>query len=226
MMYRARIALARDENFRKEFYKQAKWLLKNNSLSLSEEMQKKKEYFHCDFKLIERIKKGSFRDFEKIIGISSPAYSLYRIFKYLIKGAFVSGKHKIKYQQKINGLFSKLDFPVEYKLFGIEIFKFSHNGRKNKINILGLPVFKRNIEDIYERFYILGIPVVSKNKIKTKLLGITIRNNIDAYLIRTFDYLGWKINDVYQQSFDDIGWYLHDVLPKKIDAIKQELKGK
>ena len=47
---------------------------------------------------------------------------------------------------------------------------------------------------------------------------------MDAYLIRSFDYLGWKINDVYQGSFDDIGYHLHEVIPEKLNKINDKLK--
>ena len=224
MMYRARIALASDKTFRKEFYRETKHFLRNNSVNLTEEMQKKKEWFYCDFALMDKIKKcKSFKQFERIINIQTSSQLLFSIIKYKIKSMFVSKKRKAKCYFKINDAISKLKFPIEYRLFGIKLFKLSHKGNKYTLNIIGLPLFKRDVLDIYEKFYIIGIPCVSRNKIKTKVFGITIKNNIDAYLIRTFDYLGWKINDVHQESFDYIGYQLNDVLPKRLDNIENKL---
>lgn len=224
MMYRARIALVQDKNFRREFYKQTKCFLKNDSVNLTEDMLKKREWFYCDFALMDKIKKcKSFKQFERIINIQSSFQLLLNILRYRIKSMFVSKKCKAKCYSKMNDAISKLKFPIEYKLLGFKIFKFTHKGNKYTLNILGLPLFKRDIFDIYEKFYIIGIPMVSRNKIKTKLFGITIKNDIDAYLIRTFDCLGWKINDVYQGNFDYIGYQLNDVLPKRLDNIDNKL---
>lgn len=224
MMYRARIALEKNRNFRKEFYKLTKHFLQHNSIELCEDMQRKKEWFYCDFELMDKIKKcKSFKQFEKIINIRSSSQLLFDIVKYKIKLPFVSERKKAKYTTKIQNALSKLNFPVEYKLLGVKWLKFSHKNEKYTIKFLGVPLFKRNISDIYEKFYFLGLPIISRNKIKTKFLGITIKNNIDAYLIRTFDYLGWKINDVYQSNFNYIGYHLNDVLPERFDAIDKKL---
>lgn len=222
MLYRARLLIESDKKFRIEFYKNAKKFLEKNSLS--ETLEKKKYWYWTDFALMDKIKKcKSFKQFEKIINIQSSPQLLFNIIRYGIKSIFVSRKRKAKCYFKMNDAISKLKFPIEYRLFGIKLFKLSHKGNKYTLNIIGLPLFKRDVLDIYEKFYIIGIPCVSRNKIKTKVFGITIKNNIDAYLIRTFDYLGWKINDVYQESFDYIGYQLNDVLPKRLDNIENKL---
>ena len=222
MLYRAQALIERDKKFRLDFYKNAKRFLDNKQLS--SKLIKKKEWYWTDFALMDKIKKcKSFKKFEKIINIQTTSQLLFNIIKYKIKSMFVTKKRKAKCYSKMNDAISKLKFPIEYKLFGIKLFKLSHKGNKYTLNIIGLPLFKRDISDIYEKFYIIGIPCVSRNKIKTKVFGITIKNNIDAYLIRTFDYLGWKINDVYQGNFDYIGYQLNDVLPKRLDNIENKL---
>lgn len=222
MLYRAHTLIEKDKKFRLEFYKNTKIFLDNKQLS--SKLIKKKEWYWTDFALMDKIKKcKSFKQFEKIINIQTSSQLLFNIIKYKIKSMFVSKKRKEKCYFKMNDAISKLKFPIEYKLFGIKLFKLSHKGNKYTLNILGLPLFKRDVLDIYEKFYIIGVPCVSRNKIKTKVFGITIKNNIDAYLIRTFDFLGWKINDVYQGSFDYIGYQLNDVLPKRLDNIDNKL---
>jgi len=225
MLYRARIELSRNKKFRKEFYQHSKYFLNTNSIKLSEEMQKKKDWFWCDFNLMDKIRKcKSFHHFEKIIGIRSPRQLLIDIIIYSLKKWFSKAKKADKYQRKIEESKAKLIYPIKFRIFRITLLKISKKAAKIKVYFLGIPLFKKNIVDIYTKYYFCGIPIISSNKIKTRLLGITIRNNLDAYLIRTFNYLGWKINDVYQGNFDHIDYRLNDVIPERFDKLEKILK--
>lgn len=225
MMYRARVELARDKNFRKMFYQYTKSFLNRDNIILSPDLELKKAWYWCDFQLMDKIKScHSFSKFEKLIGVRSSQKLIFDVIWNYIK-KIVKKKKTVKYQKNIDEALSKIVYPVKFRIFGLSLLKIKKKGNKVKIYILGIPLFKRDILDIYEKFYFCGCPVISRNKIKTRLLGITIRNDIDAYLIKTFDYLGWKINDVYQGCFDDIGYNLHEVLPEKIDKIANDIQG-
>ena len=226
MMYRASAALNTNAKFRKVFYEKSKKLLNTHTTANFDDLKQQKEYFYCDFKLMEAVKNSkSLRQFEKITKLYSGKRLLWTIIKNNIKKIFASEKNYEKYQQKVNESKEKLVYPLRLKYLGVTFLKIKKKRNKIKIYILGLPLFKRDKIDICEKFYFLGLPIISRNKIKTRLFGFTIHNDIDLYLIRTFDYLGWKINDVYQGCFDDIGWYLHKVIPEKIEkAVKNSGK--
>lgn len=225
MLYRARVALAKNKKFRKEFYSLSKDFLNKNSVCLSESMKLKREWYYCDFDLMDKIRDcNSFTKFEKIIGTESSQKLIFRLCRYYIKKMFYGPQRAARYQQKINDILNRIVFPVKFKFFNLTIAKIHHQQGKTKIYLLGIPFLKRKIAGVYTKYYFLGLPVITKNKIKTKFIGITIKDHMDEYLIQTFDYLGWKINDVYQGCFDDIGYHLHDVLPEKLEEIKKKLK--
>ncbi len=223
MLYRAHSLLETNRKFRLKFYENAKYFLEMTPLPI--ELIKKKEWYPTDFTLIERIKQcKSFKNFEEIINVQSSQKLMLMLIKYKIKKLFCKSKKKQKYQIRSNELLKKIKFPVKFKIFNTTLVKIQNKNKNFKIYVLGIPFVKYVTKDIYRKYYFLGLPIISKNHIKIKFLGITIRNRMDEYLIRTFDYLGWKVNDIYQGCFDDIGYHLHDVIPEKLEEIKNKLK--
>lgn len=224
LLYRSRTEFFKNKKFRKKFYSLSKNFLNKNSIHLPEEMKSKKEWYYTDFDLIDKIRNcNSFKRFERIMGVHSPQRLVGDILLYSFKKIIISSKKTNKYQVKIDEAKRNLTYPIKFKLFGITYFQIKRKSEKIIIYFLGIPLFKRNKYDIFEKFYFCGVPIISRNKIKTRFLGISVRNEIDAYLIKSFSYVDWKINNVYQKNFDDITYQLNEIIPHRLEAIDNKL---
>lgn len=176
MMYRARITLHQNKKFRKQFYQYAKIFLKNDLVELSPEMKEKREWFHCDFILMDKIKScNSFKEFDKITHHQTSAQLVCQIVRYQIKKLFLSKNKKIRYQTKINELKSCILYPVKLEFLGITWGSIIKTPEKTKTLLFGVPVWIRKIVNDKITYRLFGVPILSKTSIKTKLFGITIK---------------------------------------------------
>lgn len=242
VIYRAHNLISSNASFRKQFFKNVKSVL--NCTDISDNLQNRKEWYWCDFKLVSNVKNcKSVKDFEKLV-IDRPIRDIIVNKLKLI----VSPKHKRqKYKSRIKEAFNKLQFPVKFKLFNITISKITKDNNKYKFYFCRIPLFKTNIVQNTKKIYILGLPVYSKNEIKTKVFGIPTRNKLDTYLINKFDYIGYmlhkadavsgqskeayqKLQEEYQEmsnnfesfksktfdAFDFFGWKANSIAPENV----------
>ena len=178
-----------DEDFKLMFYKIAT-SLREGQMPLSPITLKKRMWFRDDFVLLEKIKNcKDLGEMEKIAIFNDPLHLLGQLLKCKIREILVSRKHHLKYRAQIDEIKAKLRYPIKYRLLGLTVFKIKRDGEKYTFKLLGLPIFKRKLREFTESFYFLGLPIFSKNPLRTKLLGITVRDKTDAYLLHKFGEL-------------------------------------
>lgn len=176
MMYRASVALTQNKKFRKQFYQCAKIFLNNDSVELSPEMKEKREWFYCDFTLMDKIKScNSFKEFDKITHHQTSVQLVCQIVRYQIKKLFLSKNKRLRYQTKINELKSCILYPVKLEFLGITWGSIIKTPEKTKTLLFGVPVWIRKIVNDKITYRLFGVPILSKTSIKTKLFGITIK---------------------------------------------------
>lgn len=194
MMYRARITLQKNKQFRQDFYSQIKNVLCTNELS--DEIQQKKAWYPTNFEFIEEIKKSqSLKEFEKIISLQSQTQLLLKYIKYSVKKLFTNQKKNKKYEQKIEEIRSLFVYPIKLKFGKVTWLRISQKNNKTKISVLGVSLMSCKKTDYKMNYHLFGIPLFSKTKTKTRLLGLTIKDNTDIFLQKQFEKL---LHDISQ----------------------------
>jgi len=220
IIYRAQNTIRKDPSFTEHFFHEIK-LLYNKNIELPQDIKKKKEWFFCNFNLMDEIKKcKSLKSFKKKLAIISPEKIIFKIIKNNLKLLLSSDKNKQKYKDRILKNLQLIEYPIRLKIFRLPYARIEKKEARLKIYFLGLPLIKKIHSNNKDIFYVFGIPLITHSKCFTKFLGITIANRTDTYLQTTFDYLGWKINDVYQKNFDYIGYQLNEVIPNQFKELK------
>lgn len=191
VMYRAHDLIALNADFRKQFFKNIKCVLDIDEIS--DNIENKKEWYWCDFNLIKKVMKcKSIKDFDRLV-VDRPIRD---IIVNRLKLMFSPKRKKEKYRSRIREAFYKLHFPIRFKMFGVTVSKITKDNNKYKFYFCRIPLFKKNTINKTIKFYVLGLPIYSKNKIKTKFLGITTKNKTEDYLIDKFDYIGYVLNSL------------------------------
>lgn len=222
MMYRASAALNTNAKFRKVFYEKSKKLLNTHTTANFDDLKQQKEYFYCDFKLMEVVKNSkSLRQFEKIAKLYSGKRLLWTIIKNNIRKIFASEKNYEKYQRKINEAKEKLVYPLKFKFLGLTILKITRHNMKYKVKLCRIPVVKKDTFNKKSTYSFLGIPLLSQTEIKTKFLGITVNNKIDIFLQKQLNEIKRNIDKEIPHRFDFIEHQLSNVLPAHLEHLKK-----